>query len=213
MLDSSMKLLSVNTSEAKPISDGKKSGSTGIFKMPRLGPVQIGFFGLEGDVQVDTENHGGKDQAVYIYSMDDYHWFSEQLGTLLEPGTFGENLTLSNLPEPLYIGDRFEVGSVILEVTGPRIPCSTLAARMNDKEFVKTFSKANRPGIYARVIQEGVIQAGNPVKYHRSKFEMTILEEFQFFYQKYKSIEELERFLAVPISERSRRDYEKMLGE
>ena len=206
-----MKLLSVNTSQPKTITDGKKSGLTGIFKTPHQDAVRVGLLGLEQDVQVDTENHGGKDQAVYLYSQDDYAYFSEQLGIVLEPGTFGENLTLSNLPEPLYIGDRFEIGNVILEVTAPRIPCSTLSARMNDIGFVEKFSQANRPGVYARVIQEGTLQAGDPVKYSRGKFEVTVVEEFQFFYQKHKSIEELERFLAAPIAERSRKDYEKML--
>jgi MOSC domain-containing protein YiiM len=206
-----MKLLSVNTSQAKTIHDGKKSGLTGIFKEAQTGDVHIGILGLEQDVQVDSENHGGKDQAVYIYSMDDYAWWSEQLGMLLEPGTFGENLTLSSLPEPLHVGDRFEIGKVILEVTAPRIPCSTLAARMNDTAFVKKFSKANRPGVYARVIQEGRVQAGDAVTYVRGKFEVAIVEEFQFFYNKHKTIEELERFLAAPIAERSRKDYERML--
>jgi MOSC domain-containing protein YiiM len=208
-----MKLLSVNASQAKPIHYGQKSGSTGIFKTPLQGPVKVSFLGLEGDVQVDTENHGGNDQALYLYSMDDYSWWSEQLDTTLDAGTFGENLTISNLPEPLYIGDRFQIASAILEVTGPRIPCSTLAARMNDLEFVKKFSSANRPGVYARVIQEGSVQAGDSVSYIRSRFEVTALEEFKFFYQKHKSIEELERFLSVPTSERSRKDYERMLAD
>jgi MOSC domain-containing protein YiiM len=208
-----MNLLSVNASQAKPIHYGQKSGSTGIFKTPLQGPVRVGSLGLEGDIQVDTENHGGKDQALYLYSMDDYSWWSEQLGTVLEAGTFGENLTISNFPYPLYIGDRFEIGSVILEVTGPRIPCSTLAARMNDPAFVKRFSRANRPGVYARVIQEGFVQAGHSVNYIRSTYEVTALEEFQFFYQKHKSIEELQRFLSVPISERSRKNYEQMLAD
>ncbi len=206
-----MKLLSVNISQAKPIQRGQKSGLTGIFKIPKPDLVKVGFLGLEHDTQVDTENHGGKDQAVYLYSQDDYAYFSEQLGTVLEPGTFGENLTLSNLPEPLYIGDRFEIGTVILEVTAPRIPCSTLAVRMNDMAFVKKFSKANRPGVYARVIQEGMLQTGDPVSYIRGKYDVTVLEEFQFFYQKDKSAEALERFLAAPIAERSHKDYEKML--
>lgn len=207
-----MKLLSVNTSLAQPIAGGTKSGLTGIFKRPRIETVKVGSSGLEQDVQVDTENHGGRDQAVYLYSMDDYAWWSEQLGMLLEPGTFGENLTLSTLPELLYIGDRFAIGNVLLEVTAPRIPCVTLAARMNDTGFVKKFSRANRPGVYARVLQEGNLQAGDPVSYLRGKYEVTVLEVFQFFYQKHKTAEELERFLAAPIAERSRKDYETLLG-
>jgi MOSC domain-containing protein YiiM len=213
-----MKLLSVNVSKPKPISRGGKSGLTSIFKESVSGLVNVGVLGLEHDTQVDTENHGGKDQALYLYSNDDYAWWSEQLGMTLEPGTFGENLTLSSLPEPLYIGDRFAIGSdtggsVILEVTAPRIPCSTLAARMNDLAFVKKFVKAARPGVYARVIQTGSLQAGDEVTYIRGKYEVTALEEFQTFYQKVQAIEDLERFLAAPIAERSRKDYERILED
>ncbi len=209
----SMKLLSVNVSSPKPISRGGKSGMTGIFKESVVGQVKVGVLGLEHDTQVDTENHGGKDQAVYLYSNDDYAWWSEQLGMTLEPGTFGENLTLSSLPEPLYIGDRFAISSVILEVTAPRIPCSTLAARMNDLAFVKKFAQAARPGVYTRVIQTGLLQTGGEVKYIRGKYEVTALEEFQMFYQKVQAIEDIERLLAAPIAERSRKDYEKILEE
>jgi MOSC domain-containing protein YiiM len=208
-----MKLLAVNVSRPKPIERGGKSGMTGIFKESVTGQVKVGVLGLEGDSQVDTENHGGKDQAVYLYSNDDYAWWSGQLGTVLEPGTFGENLTVSHLPEPLYIGDRFEIGSVVLEVTAPRIPCSTLAARMNDLAFVKKFAKAAKPGVYARVIQTGFLQAGDEVKYLRGKYDVTALEEFHLFYQKVQAIEDLERLLAAPIAERSRKDYERILED
>lgn len=213
-----MKLLSVNVSSPKPIERGGKSGKTGIYKESVAGLVKVGVLGLEGDTQVDSENHGGKDQAVYLYSMDDYAWWSAQLGTVLEAGTFGENLTVSSLPEPLYIGDRFAIGSsdtgsVLLEVTAPRVPCSTLAARMNDLAFVKKFAQAVRPGVYTRVLQEGSLQAGDEVTYLRGKYDVTTLEEFQMFYQKVQAIEDIERLLAAPIAERSRRDYEKILEE
>jgi MOSC domain-containing protein YiiM len=206
-----MKLLSVNVSGSKAIERGGKSGKTGIFKESVAGPVRVGVLGLEGDTQVDSDNHGGKDQAVYLYSMDDYAWWSEQLGTTLEAGTFGENLTVSQLPEPLYIGDRLEIGSTVLEVTAPRIPCSTLAARMNDLAFVKKFARAAKPGVYTRVIQTGFVQGGDKVNYLRGKYDVTTLEEFHMFYQKVQAIEDIERLLATPIAERSRRDYERAL--
>ena len=179
-----MKLLSVNTSQPKLIQNGKKSGLTGIFKTPNSGPVKVGLLGLEHDVQVDTENHGGIEQAVYIYSSNDYDWWAKHLGKPLEPGIFGENLTFSSLPEPLYIKDQFELGTVILEVTWPRIPCSTLSARMQDLAFVEKFVQAERPGVYAKVIQEGSLRAGDSVNYVRGENTTTALEEFHRFYQK-----------------------------
>lgn len=159
-----MKLLSVNI--ATPHSIEGKSGLSGIFKQPQSGPVAIHPLGLENDAIVDTENHGGLDQAVYIYGTPDYDWWAAELGQELAPGTFGENLTFSELESAtIRVGDRFQIGEVLLEVTFPRIPCVTLARRMNDPGFVRKFHKAKRPGIYTRVLREGVVEAGMEAKH------------------------------------------------
>ncbi len=106
-----MHLLSVNTGQAQPIENGKKTGKTGIYKTPARGPVRITPEGLEGDTIMDTENHGGVDQAVYVYGSSDYDWWSAALGHALTPGTFGENLTISGLESAsLQVGDRLHVG-------------------------------------------------------------------------------------------------------
>ncbi len=116
--------------------------------------------GLEGDSIVDKKNHGGRDQAVYIYGGADYAWWSRARPDLdhgYQPGTFGENLTISDLESAEYaVGDRLQIGEVVLEVTAPRIPCVTLAARMGDPQFIKAFMAAERPGLYCRVIVEGI---------------------------------------------------------
>ena len=102
--------------------------------------------GLESDTICDTENHGGVDQAVYVYGVPDYDWWAEALAKPLQPGTFGENLTVSDLESAgLQVGDRLEVGTVVLEVTSPRVPCVTLAARMEDPTFVKRFRAGGAP--------------------------------------------------------------------
>src|SRR5579872_5822711 len=119
-----MRVVSVNVGKEQPIRGAKPSGKTGIYKMPSAAPVQVTPLGLEGDAIVDTENHGGLDQAVYVFTMPDYTWWSTHLGRPLAPGTFGENLTLSDLESAtLRIGDRLQVGQVLLEITAPRIPC------------------------------------------------------------------------------------------
>lgn len=153
-----MKLLSVNVGKAEPIS--AKSGMSGINKRPQLSEVFIHKLGLEGDVICDLENHGGADQAVYLYGQPDYDWWSDKLGTQLNPGAFGENLTISDLlSSKVFVGDRFVIDKVVLEVTYPRIPCVTLAAHMSDNQFPRHFLKANRPGVYCRVIKEGAVKA------------------------------------------------------
>ena len=206
-----MHLLSVNSSQAKPITVGNQVDQTGIFKTPVSEPVQVGKLGLAGDVQVAEQHHGGPDQAVYLYSAEDYTWFSGQLGRELHPGTFGENLTLSELPTEVYVGDRFEVGEIVLEVTAPRIPCATLAARMGEPTFVKTFKQAERPGLYARVLKEGSVKAGDTVTYTRGQSAVSTLEMFRLHYVK-RTPEQLRSLLAAPIDERGRKAYEEELA-
>ena len=205
-----MKLLSVNRSQAQPITVGEKVDQTGIFKTPTGESVRVDKLGLAGDVQVSKKHHGGPDQAVYLYSARDYAWFSELLGRELSPGTFGENLTFSEFPAEVYVGDRFQVGEVLLEVTAPRIPCATFAARMGEPTFVETFKQAERPGVYARVITEGSVQAGDEVVYSRGQSDVSTLEMFRLHYTK-PTLEQLERLLKAPIAERARETYEEEL--
>lgn len=150
-----MRLVSINLGRPGPLQIGPRPTTTGIHKNP-VEAAQISTLGLVGDHVADQEHHGGPDQAVYVYSAQDYDWWMEQLGEALLPGTFGENLTFSSFgAEPVRIGDRFRVGEVLLEITAPRIPCSTLAARMNDLEFVKKFRQVRglgfMPGCWGRV--------------------------------------------------------------
>lgn len=138
-----MQLVSINLGAPRAIEYAQKSGTTGIYKLPQSGPVEITPLGLPNDAIIDVENHGGPDQAVYVYGLPDYDWWAAQLGRPLPPGTFGENLTLSEFESAACaIGDYLQVGAVRLQVTAPRIPCSTLAARMGDPAFVKRFRAA-----------------------------------------------------------------------
>lgn len=208
-----MRLLSVNIGIETPIEGTGKSGKTAIFKHGVDGPVAVTPLGLAGDTISDTENHGGVDQAVYVYGVPDYAWWSEQLGRELPPGTFGENLTVSGLESAeCCIGDRFLVGSAILEVTAPRIPCSTLNARMEDRMFVKRFMRAERPGLYCRVVGEGEVKAGEAVELERYEGEQVLaVELFRDFFDTETAESTLRRHLSVPIAVRARAQKEKQL--
>lgn len=208
-----MQLISVNLGQAEPIEGAGKSGLTGIFKRPVLAPVQVHRLGMTGDTICDTQHHGGLDQAVYVYGVLDYQWWEQELGVPLAPGTFGENLTLSDLTsKDLLIGDRFEIGSVILEVTSPRVPCSTLAARMGDPAFLKKFRAAERPGAYCRVVQEGTLQVGDPVRHRVYAGEAVQMNElFVDFFQPSEDRERIRRHLTVPLHHEVRADREKQL--
>lgn len=208
-----MHLLSVNVGTEQPIHNGKQSGKTGIFKMPTDAPVQITHLGLEGDHIDDTKNHGGVDQAVYVFGTADYDWWSKTLGREIEPGTFGENLTITELESaPIQIGDWLRVGAVVLQVTAPRIPCVTLAARMGDPAFVKRFRAAERPGLYCRVIETGTVCAGDPVSLEPYQGEtVTALEMFRQYYDNDADEAALRRALAAPMDIRGRHEYEERL--
>ncbi len=208
-----MRILSVNIGQERTQPKGDSLEITGIYKVPFEGPVKVERLGLPGDFISDQENHGGPDQAVYIYGLPDYEWWSGELGVQLEPGTFGENLTLSDFESARYnIGDRLRVGSVLLEFTAPRIPCSTLARRMRDPSFVKKYKQAERPGMYCRVIQEGTLQAGDlATLIPYTGATVSSLDVFREHQSHEKHIELLRRILESPIAIRERLDVEEDL--
>lgn len=213
-----MKLASVNVGAPKAIAGAGKSGVTGIFKEPQAEPVFVGRLGLSGDTIADAENHGGPDQAVYVFGVPDYEWWSKEVGRALEPGTFGENLTVSGLESAkLNVGDRLVTGDVVLEVTGPRIPCGTISARMEDRLFVKKFRFAERPGVYCRVLREGEVRAGDGVilEPYSGGVEppLGVIESFREFFRPDHSEATLRRHLGAPIAVRDRVYKERLLSE
>lgn len=213
-----MQLTSVNIGAARTQPKGEEVETTGIYKVPTPEPARVTFLGLQSDFICDQKNHGGPDQAVYVYGAPDYERWSSELGQELAAGTFGENLTISGLESVQFnIGDRLHVGSVILEVTAPRTPCSTLAARMRDPMFVRKYRRAERPGLYCRVIQEGMLQVSGQVTLEPYGGEaVSTLEVFRAHYQRAQDEKSLRRILAAPIAGRVRvdlvRELEKLLA-
>jgi MOSC domain-containing protein YiiM len=207
-----MRIRSVNVGDASELTRGERSVITGICKRPVTGPVSITVDGIAGDTICDTDNHGGADQAVYAYGVGDYAWWSEQLGETVEPGTFGENLTIDGLPDDLHAGDRLLVGDVILEATSPRIPCATFAMRMDDRQFGLRFRDAARPGFYFRVLNEGELQAGDGITIVEDpSSEASLLDQFHLRYSTSPDREVLERVLNGPIASRMREMFEARL--
>jgi MOSC domain-containing protein YiiM len=208
-----MKLLSINIGKKRKQQRKDYIETTGIYKMPVNEPVEIKSLGIEGDAICDTKNHGGPDQALYIYGGADYAWWSEKTGKELTPGTFGDNLTISELESAQFnVGDFIHIGEVTLQVTSPRIPCSTFATRMGDPQWVKKFRAAERPGLYVRVIKEGVVKAGDSVSVEKYGGEtVSILQMYRDHYEKGYSKEALRRYLNSPIDIRSRTYFEEEL--
>ncbi len=208
-----MQLITVNLGEQKPLYLKDRIDQTGIFKLPVQAPVRVTRLGLEGDVIVSKRHHGGPDQAVYVYGSVDYEWWSKELGRDFAPGTFGENLTIRELESArFHIGDYLHIGEVTLQVTAPRIPCATFAARMGDPQWVKRFRRAERPGLYCRVMQEGFVKQGDPVSSEAyTGSTISILEMYREYYNRNKSDETFRRHLSAPIAIRARKDLEKEL--
>ena len=208
-----MKVVSVNAGRTELMRVGSRMVETGIRKSP-LGRGHVHALGLAGDVVADQENHGGLDQALYLYSCDDYaHWVPE-LGGMPEPGTFGENLTLSSFgEEQVRIGDRFRIGAALVEVTAPRIPCAVFATRMDEDAWVKRFAEARRPGLYVRVLEPGDVAEGDPVeRLGGGESHPTVVELMDAWYDAEPDPELLERLLASPLAERARTNVERMLS-
>ncbi|MBN2387479.1 MAG: MOSC domain-containing protein [Anaerolineales bacterium] len=204
-----MKLNSVNLGQERVLRDEP----TGIYKTPIDGPVKVTALGLAGDIIASTRHHGGPDQAVYVYGAADYDWWAGELDRALDPGTFGENLTISGLESSRFsIGDRLGIGALTLQVTAPRIPCGTFAARMGDPGFVKRFRAAERPGLYCRVLRPGVVQAGDEVSLEPMDGEtVSLLEIFRDHYEKAADEATLRRFLRSPLAVRARTALEERL--
>ncbi len=138
--------------------------TSAIWKESVEGPVAIEGVNLIGDDQADRRVHGGPDKAVYAYSLEDYDWWAPNTGPLTA-GTFGENLTTRGIDlTASYIGDRWHVGSAILEVSQPREPCFKLGMRMADDHFPGKFAAAGRPGVYLRIIAHGVVTCGDTIE-------------------------------------------------
>ncbi len=209
-----MHVTSINLGKPTRLSGKSFSGETGIFKTPVTGSVRVETLGLPGDAVLNERHHGGPDQAIYVYASEDYDWWSVSLGRPVAAGTFGENLTISGLPgSDLAIGTRLAFNEVLLEVTAPRIPCNTLAERMNDATFARLFMRAERPGFYCRVLNPGTMAVGEPFSLNAAAAsDVTVLSLFRAAGRKLEQAE-LEWFLAAPIDERTRRKFEERLGD
>jgi MOSC domain-containing protein YiiM len=158
------RVLAVNVGRPRPVDAGRGTVSTAIWKAPVEGRVAVRGVNLDGDDQADRSVHGGPDKAVYAYAVEETLAWEAELGRQLGPAAFGENLTTEGVNvSGAVLGERWRIGTTLLEVAQPRLPCFKLALRMDEPAFVKRFAQASRPGAYLRIIEEGHLGAGDAV--------------------------------------------------
>jgi MOSC domain-containing protein YiiM len=178
-------LVSVNVGRPKDAS-WAGIGRTSIDKTALEGPVEVGVLGLEGDQVSDTVHHGGLDQAVYAFAREDLDFWARELGQEIRNGQFGENLTTSGIDvNEAEVGERWQVGTVLLEVRSIRTPCNDFKMWMglggyDNRAWVKRFAQVGRPGPYLRVLQPGVLAAGDELSVvHRPGHGVTVSTMFR----------------------------------
>ncbi|MFD1744530.1 MOSC domain-containing protein [Rhizobium helianthi] len=178
-----------------------KSYKTGINKQPVSYPVHVDENGLVGDSICNRKYHGGHEQAVYLEGGKTLSWWAQELQREIAPGLFGENLVIDGLENgDVCAGDRFVfAGGVVLEVTSPRVPCSTFAAHMQDPLMVKRYTAAARPGIYCRVLTGGTFCAGEDVLFEPHVGERVRIADVMVFQPKRMTPEQRERYLRAPL--------------
>jgi MOSC domain-containing protein YiiM len=196
----SERVVSVNVGRPTQVPYRGKMISTGIFKYPVEGRVMLRATNLDGDGQADPSVHGGVDMAAYVYSWDNYAWWIAELGHQLQPGEFGENLTVTGLTDDqVSTGDVLRIGDALVRVTTPREPCFKLGIRMGDHRFPARFRAANRMGFYVRVIEEGEVGRGDPAEIvERAAASVTIAEFHRMYVNGSRDRSGLERLAAAP---------------
>jgi MOSC domain-containing protein YiiM len=182
-----MKIISTNISKIKTVVHNSKEVKTGIFKIPTNEPAVIEKLNIIGDEQADLVNHGGVDKAVYAFSHNHYDYWRQTLkNENLNFGIFGENFTITDLDEEnIHIGDHIRVGTALLEVSQPRVPCFKLAIALNNKNSLKLFTQHYCTGVYFRVLEQGVAKTGDSVVIEKkASHDISVKRLFQAFFDK-----------------------------
>src|SRR5262245_56141587 len=193
-------VISVTVSLGRDIEWRGRTVHTGIWKDPVRGRCRVGRLNLEGDGQGDRAGHGGEQRAVFVYQIESYRHWAEQLNRAdFVHGQFGENFTIQGLPDDaVCIGDRYEIGSGLFEVTQPRVTCYRVGIRMSEPRMPALLTSSGRPGFYLRVLREGDVGAGDEiVKVGEAKERMTVTEINALLYSPTHARDRLERALRI----------------
>jgi ferredoxin-NADP reductase/MOSC domain-containing protein YiiM len=194
------RLLSINVGLPRDIAWRGMTVHTGVWKDPVQGRCRVGKLNLDGDGQGDLAGHGGEHRAVFVYQLDSYRYWQDQLQRSdFVYGQFGENFTIEGLPDNgVYIGDRYRIGSALFEVTQPRVTCYRVGIRMNEPRMAAFLTSSGRPGFYFRVLEEGEVGAGDEIeKVDEGKEQMSVAEVNALLYSPQHPRDRLELALEI----------------
>jgi MOSC domain-containing protein YiiM/ferredoxin-NADP reductase/ferredoxin len=194
------RLLSVNVGLPRDIEWKGRTVHTGIWKVPVSGRCWVGKANLDGDGQGDLQGHGGPHRAILVYQTESYQHWQTQLGrTDLMFGQFGENFTVDGLSDSeVCIGDRFEIGSALFEISQPRVTCYRVGIRLSEPRMPALMTSAGRPGFYLRVLREGWVQAGDEIlKVGEAQKRMTVFAVNKLLYSAKHPLDELQSVLGI----------------
>ena len=194
------RLLTVNVGLPRDIAWNGRTVHTGIWKNPVRGRCRVGRLNLDGDGQGDLNGHGGEQRAAFVYQIESYCYWQERLKrTDFVHGQFGENFTVEGLPDDaVCIGDRYQIGGALFEVTQPRVTCYRVGIRMNEPRMPALLTSSGRPGFYFRVLQAGEVGAGDEiVKVGEANERMTVAEINALLYSPNHARDRLERALRI----------------
>jgi MOSC domain-containing protein YiiM len=191
------RVLSINVGQAREFEYHGRPAKSAIWKAPVAGPIAALGVNLAGDEQADRKAHGGADKAVYAYAVEDLSWWREEMGQRVEYGGFGENLTTEGIDViAALVGERWEIGTAVFELSEPRVPCWRLGVRMNDNMFPRRFTEALRPGAYLRIIVAGSVSAGDEIRVvEKPNHDLTIRDVFRIYT---RDRNEVERLVTIP---------------
>src|SRR5580692_6779870 len=210
-------LLSVNVGLPRDVSWQGRTVRTAVWKRPADGPRQARRLNIDGDGQGDLAGHGGEQRAVFVYQIEAYSYWEQQLGRDdFEFGQFGENFTVQGLADDqVCIGDRYQIGDAIFEVTQPRVTCFRVGIRMNDARIPALLVSHHRPGFYFRVLTEGAVEAGQEIiRLAAGPEAMTVAELDALLYLPGHPRQQVLRALRIPaLSPGWKASFQEMLGQ
>lgn len=200
-LNSGMEIIATNIGKKKLIQYNGKEVYTGMYKYPVNEALHLEKNDVLGDDVIDRKYHGGADKACYLYSSTHYDFWKPQYPDIeWQWGMFGENLSIADLNEQeVFIGDIYQLGTALVQVTQPRQPCYKLGIRLQDPSSVKAFVKAEKPGVYIRILKEGTVSAGDSMTLvERKKESFSIQYIFHLIYNAPENIDAVKQAIQIP---------------